>query len=102
MLGRPRKAIDNEPERWLDGINPRVLRHVFFQDVVLNRAAKLLQIDALLFCGSKVEAVQNDGRSVDRHRCGDFVELNSVARRFRVGEAGERNAALSYLTFRSG
>src|SRR5262249_5597453 len=42
VLRAPLEAVDDETKRGLDRKAPRVLRHVLFQDVVLNRAAKLL------------------------------------------------------------
>src|SRR4051812_38053780 len=43
VLRAPLEAIDDEAHRGLDRKAPRVLRHVFLQDVVLNRPAQLLR-----------------------------------------------------------
>src|SRR6266550_6232571 len=98
----PLEAIDDQSERWLNGINPRVLRHILFQNVVLNRSAKLRWIHALLFGGCDVEAVQNYCGSVDRHRRRHFVERDTIEQNLHVGETRNRDAALSNFSFGSG
>ena len=40
MLRAPLETIDDQSERGLDRKAPRVLRHVLFQNVILNRAAQ--------------------------------------------------------------
>src|SRR6202035_5493225 len=98
VLRRPLETVDDESERWLDGIDPRVLRHVLLKDVVLDSAAKLLRIDALLCRGGDVEAVENHGGAVDRHRRRDLVQRYAVEERLHVGEARDCNAALANLS----
>ncbi len=81
------------------GIHPRVLRHVLFQDVVLDRAAQFARVDALLLGRRDVEAIQDDRGPVDRHGRRDLIERDPVEERLHVGETRDRHAALAYLAF---
>jgi hypothetical protein len=67
VLGRPLETVDDESQRWLDRIDPCVLRHVLLEDVVLDCATQLPRIDPLFLRGRDIEAVEYDGRPVDRH-----------------------------------
>ena len=81
-----------------DGIDPRVLRHVFLEDVVLHRAAQLRDRHALPLRRGDVEAEQNRRRAVDRHRRGHLIERNAREQRFHVGQARDRDPALADLS----
>ena len=63
----PLEAVDDEAERRLDRKAPRVLRHVLFQNVVLNSSAQLVCRDAVFFGGRDVKGPENDRRAVDSH-----------------------------------
>src|SRR5688572_3871443 len=101
VLGGPCEAIDDQPERRLDREAPGMLRHVLLEDVVLNRPPECSRIHALLLGRGNVEAVQNHGRPVDRHRGGDLVERNAVEQQLHVSQAGDRYATLPYLSLGS-
>ena len=97
----PLEAIHDKSERGLDRVDPRVLRHVLLEDVILNRPSQLPRIDALLLSCGDVEAIENDRRSVDGHRRRDLIERDAVEQHFHVGEAGDGDTALADLAFRS-
>src|SRR6185312_8675584 len=97
MLGGPREIIDYETQRGLDGVNPRVLRHVLLEDVVLDSSAQFLDVHTLLLGGGNVEREQNYRRTIDGHRRRNLVERNPFEKRFHVGETGYRDAALADL-----
>ena len=99
MHGAPLETVDDESQRRLDRIDPRVLGHVLLQDVVLDRSLKLRCIDALLLRRRDVETVEDDRGAVDRHRRRDLVERNSLEQRLHVGEARDRDAAFPDLAF---
>ena len=42
VLRAPLEQVDDQAQRGLDGIAPRVLRHVLLEDVILHRAAEQL------------------------------------------------------------
>ena len=65
---------------------------VFFQDVVLDRAAQLVRGYALFFRNGNVHRQENGRRSVDRHRCRNFTQVDLVEQDFHVGERIDRNA----------
>src|SRR2546423_5519876 len=102
MLGGPLEAVDDKSKRRLDGVHPRVLRHVLLEDVVLNGTAELPGIDALLFRRRDVEAVEDYSRAVDRHRRGNLIQRNAVEKRLHVSEARDCDATLPYLSLGSG
>src|SRR6266566_4497412 len=89
-------------ERGLDGINPRMLRHVLLQDVVLNGPAQLRRIDTLLLRRRDVEAIENYRGPVDGHRRRDPVQRYAVEQCLHVGEAGDRDAAFAYFSLGPG
>src|SRR6185312_15172668 len=64
VLRAPLEAIDDQTQRGLDRETPRVLRHVLFQNVILNRAAQLVARYALLLRRGNVERPQNDRGAV--------------------------------------
>jgi hypothetical protein len=100
VRGAPVEQVDDESQRRLDGIAPRVLRHVLLEDVVLDRAAQLLGRHALAFGGGDVEAEEDHRGTVDGHRRRDLVHRDPVEERLHVREAGDRDACLPYLALR--
>src|SRR6185312_10565551 len=97
VLRRPLEVVDDETQRRLDGIHPRVLRHVLLEDVVLDRTAQFPDVDALLLCRRDVKRKQNHRWAVDGHRRRDLVERNALEKRLHVGETRYRDAALANL-----
>ena len=66
---------------------------VLLQNVVLDRPSEHAHVDALLFGGGDVEAVEDDRRPVDRHRDGDLIERDPLEETLHVGERGDRHTA---------
>ena len=95
MLRAPLEHVDDDLERRLDRIHPRVLGHVLLENVVLHRAAELRDRDALLFGGGDVETEQNGGRAIDRHGRRDLIERDPGEQGLHVGQRRDRHAALA-------
>jgi hypothetical protein len=59
--GRPLEQVHDDLERRLRRIDPRVLRHVLLEDVVLDRALELVDRDCPALGRRNVEAEQHRG-----------------------------------------
>ncbi len=73
-------------------VDPLLLGDVLLEDVVLQRAAQLLERDALLLGHGEVHAEDHRGRGVDRHRRGDLVQRDPVEQRLHVGQGVDGHA----------
>ncbi len=72
-------------------------RDVLLEDVVLDRAAQLGGVDALLLGDELVEQQQDRGGGVDGHRGGDLAERDAVEQGPHVIERVDRDADLADL-----
>ena len=70
-----------------------VLGDKFFEYVVLNGTAQLVQGSALFFCQSDVHGPDDRRRAIDRHGRGDLFELDPVEEGLHVGQGGHGDAA---------
>src|SRR5437868_2780270 len=102
VLRGPLEAIYDKSQGWLYWIHPGVLRHVLFENVVLDGPAQFPRIDALLFRRRDVEAVEDDGGPIDGHRSRDLIERDSVEEHLHVGEAGYCHATFADLSLGPG
>ena len=82
----PGKNVRHNAHCRSERINVRAPRDIFLQDVVLDRAAQLPQVRALLFCHCRIEAQQDRRRRVDGHGGGDFLQRNPLKESFHVLE----------------
>ncbi len=97
VVRRMLDRVDDETHGRLGRVEIFLLRDVFLEDVVLNRAAQLRRVGALLFRRRNVEGPDDGGGAVDRHRSADVLERNAVEERFHVTQAGDGDAAASDL-----
>jgi hypothetical protein len=86
VLRAPLEHVHDELQRRLRRVDPRVLRLVLLQDVVLDGAPQLVRRHALLLRRHDVEAEQDDGRPIDGHGDGDVAQRDAVEQRFHVGQ----------------
>ena len=68
---------------------------VFLEDVVLNRAAQLARVDALLLCHGDIHGQQDGGGRVDGHGGGDLVERDVLEEGLHVVHGGDGDADLA-------
>ena len=95
-------GIGHEAHRRLWREDEFFLRDVFFEDVVLQRAAQRRHRDALLFSGGDVKRPDDRRGAVDGHAGGDFVQRDAVEQDFHVFERTDRHAAFAELAKRFG
>ena len=62
------------------------------EDVVLDGAAQLLPVDALVLGVGQEERHDDDGRGVDGHRHGDLGQVDAVEELLHVVERIDRDA----------
>ena len=84
--------VGDEPQRRAGRPDPRAAADVLLEDVVLDRAAELRPVDALLLADGDVEREQDRGGAVDREAGADPVERDLVEEDLGVGERVERDA----------
>ena len=53
-----------------------LLRLIFLEDVVLDRAGELVETDAVLLGDGHIHRQDDRRRTIDRHRCGDAREVD--------------------------
>ena len=100
VLARPLEGVGDDLQRGTWREDPRMLRHVLLEDVVLDRPSDLLERYSLLLSGDEQEAVEHHRRPIDRHGDGHLVQRDSVEQRLHVGEARDGDPALPHLTRR--
>ena len=71
---------------------------ILFQDVILNGSVQFVGADALFLSNGNVHGQQNRCRRIDRHRSGDFAEIDLVEQDFHVGQGVDRYANLADFT----
>ena len=74
---------------------------VLLEDVVLHRAAQDLGRDALSLGRGDIEAEEDDGRTVDRHRDRDLVQRNADEKTFHIVERRDRDATDPHFSQRT-
>eukprot|EP00968_Pinguiococcus_pyrenoidosus_P015893 scaffold1492_cov257-Pinguiococcus_pyrenoidosus.AAC.8 len=98
VLGRESKDVLDDPHARLRRVDVRVAHHELLQDVVLDRAAELLQGDAALLGSHDVEGQHGEHRAVHGHRDAHLVQRNLVKEHLHVlhrvyGDASHANIA---------
>ena len=92
-----REDVGDQAQRMAWRIDIGAARHVFLQDIVLNRAGQFLQRHALAFRDRDVERQQHDRRRIDRHRRRDVAERNAVEERVHVFDRIDRHTDATNL-----
>ena len=84
--------VGHDPERWARRVDVGPARHVFLEDVVLDRAGQDPLIDALFPSDGDVQGQQDDGRRVDGHGRGDLAERDPGKQLFHIREGIDGHA----------
>ena len=102
VVGAERENIGDEPHRRLRRKDPRLLRDVFLENIVLYRPAHLVETSALLLARAQIEGEKYRGRGVDRHRGRDLRWIDPVEQDLHVAERIDRDPAPSDLPLGAG
>ncbi len=97
LARRKSKYIGDQPHRRLRGKDPRFLRGIFFKDIVLDSAAHPIEPDPPLQGAGKIEAPENGGGSVDRHRGGDLFKGDRLKKNLHIFQRINRHPAAPHL-----
>jgi len=93
------ERVDHQPHRRFRRIDVFLLRDVFLQDVVLERAGNCLPVRALLFRNGQIHRPNDRGRRIDGHGGRDIRQRNFIKEHFHVGERADGHAALADFSF---
>ena len=93
------ERVDDQAHRRLRRINVFLLRDVFLQDVVLQRAGDFLPVRALLFRDGQIHGPDHRRGRIDGHGSGDVGQRNLVEEHFHIGERTDGHAALADFAF---
>ena len=97
-----KNRVRDQAHRRADREDPRSARHIFLQDVVLNRARQLVARHALFVGNGQVHRIDDRGRAVDGEGGGNAREVQALKQNFRLAQIGERNADLADFRPRHG
>ena len=93
------KSVDHQAHGRLGRIDVFLLRDVFLQDVILQRAGNFLPVRALLFCNREIHRPDHSGGRVDGHGSGDVAQGNLVEEHFHVGQGADGHATFADFAF---
>ena len=93
------EGVDHQPHRRLRRIDVFLLRDVFLEDVVLQRAGEFLPVGALLFRDRQIHGPDDRRGRIDGHGGGDVGQRNLVEEHFHVGERTDGHAAFADFAF---
>ena len=96
------KRVDHQAHRRRRRIDVFLLRDVFLENVVLNRAGNFLPVCALLFRDDQIHGPQHRRRRVDGHRDRGLFQIDAAEKNFHVFERIDGHAALADLAFAGG
>ena len=96
-LAAVREQVGDDPHRRLRRVDVRAARGVLLQEVVLDGAADLRRVDALLLGDQLVEQQQDRRGRVDRHGRRDAIERDPVEQPPHVVDRVDRDAGLADL-----
>ena len=92
LSGTELNHIGHDPHCRVRRTNPLFLSNVFFEHVVLNRAADLFQRNSPFLGHRKIHGEDNACGAVHRHRGCDFVERNVGKQPLHIFESRNRHA----------
>ena len=93
------EGVDDQPHRRRRRIDVFLLRDVFLENVVLNRAGNFLPVGALLFGDDQVHGPEHRRGRVDGHRDRGLLQVDAAEKNFHVFERIDGHAALADLAF---
>ena len=99
MLGAELDRVDHQAHGRLGRVDVFLLRDVFLEDVVLQRAGNLLPVRALFFGDGQIHRPDDRGGGIDGHRGGDVGERNLVEEHFHVRQGADGHAAFADFAF---
>src|SRR5438132_1638284 len=94
------ERVDDEPHGRFRREDPLLLGLIFFQDVVLDRAAELRHRDGALLRRDQVHRPDHGGRTVDRHRRAHLPDVDPTEEEAHVLEGGHCDPASPELPLR--
>ena len=89
--------VRDDPHRVVGRVDIGAARHVFLEQIVLDRTPDLVQAHALLFGHGDIKRQQNRGCGVDGHGRGDLVQRDAVQQGFHVVQRADGHADLAHL-----
>ena len=84
--------VAHDTHRRPDRVDPLLLGHVLLEDVGLNRAGELVEVEAAVLGQRDVHREQDPRGRVDRHRHGDLLEIDALEERLHIVEHVDRHA----------
>src|SRR5208283_3642761 len=96
------EGVDHQAHGGFGRVDVFLLRDVFLEDVVLQRAGDFLPVGALLFGDGEVHGPNDGGGGVDGHAGGDIGERDLIEEDFHIGEGGDGDAAFADFAFGEG
>ena len=93
------ESVDHQPHRRRRRIDVFLLRDVFLENVVLNRAGNLFPVRALLLRDHQIHRPQHRRGRVDGHRDRGFFQIDAAEKNFHVFERIDGHAALADFAF---
>ncbi len=98
ILGAEREDVCDQAHRWRGREDIRAAGDIFLEDIVLDRAAQLLHVDALASGHGDVHGKQDACRRVDGHRRGDLIQRDLVEELLHVADGRDGHAHLADLS----
>ena len=92
-------GVDHQPHGGRGRKDVFLLRDVFLQDVVLQRARDLFPVAALLLDGHQVHGPEHIGGRVDGHGDAGLFQVDAGEKSFHVFERIDGHSALTHLAF---
>src|SRR5438876_1299407 len=99
VAGSEYDRVHHQPHRGFGREDVLLLRDVFLQDVVLQRASQRSGSQAFLLAHGDVHRIEDGGRRVDRHGGGDLVQPDPAEERFHVLQRVDGDPAVAHLAF---
>ena len=90
--------IGDDSHRLAGRIDVGIAHHIFFEDVILNRARELGWRDALFLGGDVVEGEHRQDRAVHCHRDRHLIKRDAVEERFHIEYAVDGDARHADIT----
>jgi len=95
VLRRVFENVGDDLHREFGRVDVGVAHHELLEDVVLDRAAELVERAALLEAGHNVEGQYRQYGAVHGHRHGHFVQRNAVEQHFHILYRADRYAGFA-------
>ena len=94
--------VPNDAHARLWRIDIGVAHHELFEDVVLDRATELLELDALLLCSHDVTGQHGQNCAIHRHGNRHLVQRNLIEQNFHVLDRIDGHTRLAHIPRHAG